>query len=92
MHEKEPKRELISYYYLYAETVVIFLFAMFVEFSDELSITSKASSVPKMRLIYPNFQDLHIMIFIGFGFLMVFLKSHMWTSVSQNFFVAAYCI
>ena len=32
------------------------------------------------------------MIFIGFGFLMVFLKSHSWTSVSYNLLIAAMSI
>lgn len=30
------------------------------------------------------------MIYIGFGFLMVFLKEHSWTSVGYNFLIAAY--
>ena len=41
---------------------------------------------------YPSFQDVHVMIFIGFGFLMTFLKFHSWGSVSQNFLVAALTI
>ena len=32
------------------------------------------------------------MIFIGFGFLMVFLKTHSWTSVGYNFLIAAYVL
>ena len=32
------------------------------------------------------------MIFIGFGFLMVFLKTHSWTSVGYNFIISAYCL
>lgn len=32
------------------------------------------------------------MIFIGFGFLMVFLKTHSWTSVGYNFIIAAYAL
>jgi ammonium transporter Rh len=32
------------------------------------------------------------MIFIGFGFLMVFLKTHCWTSVGFNFLIATFCI
>lgn len=32
------------------------------------------------------------MIFIGFGFLMVFLKSHSWTSVSLNMLISAFAI
>ena len=38
------------------------------------------------------FQDVHVMIFIGFGFLMVFLKTHSWTSVGYNFLIAAYAL
>lgn len=30
------------------------------------------------------------MIYVGFGFLMVFLKQHCWTSVGYNFIIAAY--
>ena len=32
------------------------------------------------------------MIFVGFGFLMTFLKRHSWTSVSLNFLVAAFVV
>jgi len=35
-------------------------------------------------------QDVHLMIYIGFGFLMVFLKSNSWTSVGWNFFLSAF--
>jgi len=30
------------------------------------------------------------MVYVGFGFLMVFLKKHCWTSVGYNFLIAAY--
>jgi len=32
------------------------------------------------------------MIFVGFGFLMVFLKDHSWSSVGFNYIIAAYAI
>ena len=32
------------------------------------------------------------MIFVGFGFLMVFLKNHSWTSVGYNFLISAYVL
>lgn len=32
------------------------------------------------------------MIFVGFGFLMVFLKEHSWTSVGYNFLIASYAM
>merc|ERR1712242_574127 len=45
-----------------------------------------------VQTYYPIFQDVHVMIFIGFGFLMVFLKTHSWTSVGFNFLIAAWVI
>jgi ammonium transporter Rh len=38
---------------------------------------------------YGVFQDVQVMIFIGFGFLMVFLKSYSWSAVGFNFLTAA---
>ena len=32
------------------------------------------------------------MIFIGFGFLMTFLKTHSWTSVGFNFIISCWCL
>jgi ammonium transporter Rh len=32
------------------------------------------------------------MIFIGFGFLMVFLKTHCWTSIGYNYLIAAWAL
>jgi len=42
--------------------------------------------------IYSSFQDVHVMIFIGFGFLMTFLKKYGLSAVSLNFMIAALCI
>ena len=41
---------------------------------------------------YAMFQDVHVMIFIGFGFLMTFLKKYGYSSVGLNFVVAAVVI
>lgn len=39
---------------------------------------------------YAMWQDVNVMIFIGFGFLMVFLKSHSWSSVGFNYLIACW--
>ena len=41
---------------------------------------------------YPFFQDVHVMMFIGFGFLMTFLRRYSFSSVSFNFLVAAFVL
>lgn len=39
-----------------------------------------------------DFQDIHVMIFIGFAFLMTFLKRFGYSATGLNLFVAALCI
>lgn len=41
---------------------------------------------------YPMFQDIHVMIFVGFGFLMAFLKLHGYGSVGFNFLLGCFLI
>lgn len=41
---------------------------------------------------YPPFQDVHVMIFVGFGFLMTFLKRYGYTSFGINMFLSAIVI
>ena len=41
---------------------------------------------------YPFYQDVHVMIFVGFGFLMTFLKKYGFSSVAFNFVIAALTI
>jgi len=38
------------------------------------------------------FQDIHVMIFVGFGFLMTFLKRYGFSSVGYNFILAAFVL
>ncbi|XP_068167102.1 ammonium transporter Rh type C 2 [Antennarius striatus] len=39
---------------------------------------------------YPSFQDVHVMIFVGFGFLMTFLRRYSFGGVGFNFLIAAF--
>ncbi|XP_059690905.1 ammonium transporter Rh type A [Gavia stellata] len=65
---------------LLLEVIIIVLFGIFVEYD-----TSDAS-----QTLYPLFQDVHVMIFVGFGFLMTFLKKYGFSSVGINMLIAAF--
>lgn len=78
------------------EIFVFILFGVFVRF-DELarmdnSADESVDSLNSFVLRYPLLQDVHVMMFIGFGFLMTFLKHHSWSGVSINFIAAAVSI
>jgi hypothetical protein len=55
-------------------------------FATQIGTTTAVSTY------YNFFQDVHVMIFIGFGFLVVFLKSHAWSAVGFNYLAAAVAI
>lgn len=42
--------------------------------------------------LYAMFMDVHSMIFVGFGFLMTFLKRYGYSSVGYNFLIAAFVL
>ncbi|OQV17234.1 Ammonium transporter Rh type B [Hypsibius exemplaris] len=45
-----------------------------------------------MKDFYPMFQDVHVMMFIGFGYLMTFLRKYGYSSLGINFLLAAFVI
>ncbi|CEF59659.1 Rh30-like protein [Strongyloides ratti] len=50
------------------------------------------NNLSKMSTIYPMFADINVMIFIGFGFLMTFLKRYGYSAVSINMLLATFSI
>ena len=82
--------------FFFSQIIIILIYAFTTEYSEELnpavsSVTVKLGK-DKVQQYYPLFQDVHVMIFVGFGFLMVFLKTHSWTSVGFNFLIAAFAL
>ncbi|XP_068586918.1 ammonium transporter Rh type C [Cebidichthys violaceus] len=59
-----------------------------IEFKESHNITSDIENDFYFR--YPSFQDVHVMIFVGFGFLMTFLKRYSFGGVGFNFMIAAF--
>nr|CAI5823290.1 unnamed protein product [Callosobruchus analis] len=62
------------------QALFVVLFAAFGRYGDEYDATK-----------YPLFQDIHVMIFVGFGFLMSFLKRYGFSSLGFTLLIAS-CI
>lgn len=73
--------------FVLSELAVIILYVTCCTF--ETSMT-KQEIIEHVQDYYPYWQDVHVMIYIGFGFLMVFLKTNSWTSVGFNFLLSAW--
>ncbi|XP_046871342.1 ammonium transporter Rh type A [Hypomesus transpacificus] len=80
---------------LILEIITIILFAMFVVYEDgkpahHATLDNSTHEELLPMNLYPMFQDVHVMIFIGFGFLMTFLKRYGFSSVGVNLLLAAF--
>lgn len=76
------------------QVAFIILFAIYGAY-DETALPRNGKNLKetvKMTNLYPLFQDTHVMIFIGFGFLMTFLKRYGFSAVSINMLLAVFTI
>lgn len=70
------------------QIVIIILLANYYEwddFNDPKKITQKVNDSNKIENNYKLFQEINIIIFLGFGLLHSFLKHHSWTSIALTF-------
>ncbi|XP_041649320.1 ammonium transporter Rh type B [Cheilinus undulatus] len=79
------------------EIILIILFGALVEYDYETDAKkwhnkTHADYENDFYYRYPSFQDVHVMIFIGFGFLMTFLQRYGFGSVGFNFLIAAFAL
>ncbi|XP_018429387.1 PREDICTED: ammonium transporter Rh type A [Nanorana parkeri] len=74
------------------QIILIILFGIFVRYeTDDHSSSHNATNIDETFIhLYPLFQDVHVMIFVGFGFLMTFLKRYSFSSVGINLLIAAF--
>ncbi|XP_059501423.1 ammonium transporter Rh type A isoform X3 [Stegostoma tigrinum] len=75
------------------EAVIIILYGLFITYDDGANSRLVHNNTDKLEhfyKIYPSFQDVHVMIFVGFGFLMTFLKKYGFSSVGFNLLIAAF--
>lgn len=65
--------------------ILIVLFGIFTYYD----FNTNAVTLPEGNGQYSMFQDVHVMIFIGFGFLMTFLAKNSFTSTGHSLYIAA---
>lgn len=106
--EEQSLIKLLLTRYLFGTLLIIFqcvfivLYAVHAEYGLKQVVVStsnrSARSVVASELdgdvefFYPFFQDVHVMMFIGFGFLMTFLRRYSFSSVAFNFIIAAFTL
>ncbi|XP_064412397.1 ammonium transporter Rh type A [Latimeria chalumnae] len=72
------------------QIILILLFGIFVKYKhNDKAEQHNTNSTERLLQLYPMFQDVHVMIFVGFGFLMTFLKRYGFSSVGINMLIAA---
>uniref|UniRef100_A0A1A7WRY7 Rhesus blood group, B glycoprotein n=1 Tax=Iconisemion striatum TaxID=60296 RepID=A0A1A7WRY7_9TELE len=84
------------------EIILIILFGVLVEYDEDTDAKKfnknfntsmeHSDAVNDFYYRYPSFQDVHVMILIGFGFLMTFLQRYGFSSVGFNFLIAAFSL
>ncbi|XP_070252089.1 ammonium transporter Rh type B [Myotis yumanensis] len=73
------------------------LFAVFVRYDHETDAArwhegNHSNADNEFYFRYPSFQDVHAMVFVGFGFLMAFLQRYSFSSVGFTFLLAAFAL
>lgn len=93
---KKEEEQPLTFFCLFGITQLAFiiLFFRYTKWDDTSSPKAangtEAGAADLQR--YSMFQDVHVMILIGFGFLMTFLKSYGYSAITFNFLVSVFCL
>jgi len=81
---------------IFLQVLCVILFAAAVDYNSasqtETDNTELTDDENRVNRLYPMFQDVHVMIFVGFGFLMTFLHKYAWSSLGYTMFISALTI
>lgn len=78
-------------YLIIFQLIFVIIFGLLADYEESAHAKSTSTDTP-VSAQYPMFQDVHVMIFIGFGFLMTFLKRYGYSAVGVNLLIAAFVI
>ncbi|XP_004524534.1 ammonium transporter Rh type B [Ceratitis capitata] len=72
------------------QIILLALFWLFVRYSDGALPSDEGRGLGEEHVSkYPHFQDVQVMIYIGFGFLMTFLRKYGYSATGYTLFLAA---
>ena len=97
-HLSHVDRYKFLYLFIILEGIIIIFYSQFVAFGEEAAMNNahdkdiETKSKDTVKKIYTFFQDVHVMVFVGFGFLMAYLKQHCWMSLGMNFLMGIFAI
>ncbi len=76
------------------EIAMIILYSQLVTYAEEAvdKVGDQEDASNTISVYYPFFQDVHVMIFIGFGFLMTLLRKYQWSALGFTMLVSAMTI
>jgi ammonium transporter Rh len=75
---------------LLGEIGMIALFGVFVRYGSSVDVVPLGTDGvgDELKEYYASYQDVHVMIFVGFGFLMTFLRRHGYSALGYTFLLA----
>jgi len=73
---------------------MVILYAVFTDYSAiaQARAPNAKEAGAEVDSIYPLYQDVHVMVFVGFGFLMTFLYKYGFSAVGYNFLISGFVI
>jgi len=75
------------------QLIFIFMYGFLVHLPSENGAAGDGDSdFDRINSIWPLYENVHVMIFVGFGFLMTFLAQYSWSSVSYCMLVSVLCL
>ena len=97
MSKKNPNRVFESIFII-SQVLIVAFYGLFTDYGQGLHPATRSieiqamSSEERLQTYYPLFMDVHLMVFVGYGFLMSFLITHSWSSVAYNMIIGAYAL
>jgi ammonium transporter Rh len=81
MSNHESNLRLFAIGIIVVEVIVMILYGLFLRVAPQVTATDNS--------FYIYYQDVNVMMLIGFGFLMTFIKRGSWSSLAYTFFINA---